>query len=84
MHSSWRFIARGAILAACSTAAYGAGIEWTPLFNGRNLGGWVNVNCAPNTFSVRDGVIVSTGIPTGVMRSERQYENFDWSWSGDT
>lgn len=47
-----------------------------PLFNGRDLAGWVNVNCAPGTFSVKDGMIVSTGVPTGVMRTEKQYENF--------
>lgn len=51
--------------------------DWTPLFNGRDLSGWVNVNCAPNTFTVRDGMIVSTGVPTGVMRTERQYENYE-------
>lgn len=47
-----------------------------PLFNGRDLSGWVNVNCAPETFTARDGMIVSTGKPTGVMRTERMYENF--------
>jgi hypothetical protein len=46
------------------------------LFNGRDLTGWVPVNVAPGTFSVRDGIIVSTGVPTGVMRTEKQYENF--------
>lgn len=46
------------------------------LFNGKDLAGWVNVNCAPGTFTVRDGMIVSTGVPTGVMRTERMYENF--------
>lgn len=47
-----------------------------PLFNGHNLDGWVNVNCAPETWTVRDGLILCTGIPTGVLRTERQYENF--------
>jgi hypothetical protein len=47
-----------------------------PIFNGKDLSGWVNVNCAPGTFSVRDEMIVSTGVPTGVMRTEKQYENF--------
>ena len=37
----------------------------------------VIVNVAPETFSVRDGLIVSTGVPTGVMRTERMYENFE-------
>lgn len=50
--------------------------EWKPLFNGRDLAGWTNVNCAPGTWSVRDELIVSTGIPTGVLRTLREYENF--------
>src|SRR5688572_26889279 len=49
---------------------------FVPLFNGRDLSGWVNVNCAPETFTVRDGVIQSTGVPTGIIRTQRQYENF--------
>jgi hypothetical protein len=46
------------------------------LFNGKDLSGWVPVNVAPDTFSVKDGLIVCTGVPTGVMRSEKMYENF--------
>ena len=46
------------------------------LFNGRDLAGWVNVNTAPDTWSVRDGLLVCSGKPLGVMRSEKQYENF--------
>jgi hypothetical protein len=46
------------------------------LFNGRDLTGWVDVNTSPETWSVRDGMLVCTGKPIGVMRSERQYENF--------
>ena len=48
---------------------------WKPLFNEKDLSGWVPVNVAPNTFSVRDGMIISTGKPTGVMRTDRMYEN---------
>lgn len=47
-----------------------------PLFNGKDLTGWVNVNLDEDTFSVRDGVIYCTGKPTGVMRTDRHYENF--------
>jgi hypothetical protein len=50
--------------------------DFRPLFNGKELSGWVIVNVAPNTFTVRDGMIVSTGVPTGTMRTERMYENF--------
>jgi hypothetical protein len=51
--------------------------SWRPLFNGHDLSGWVPLNVAPDTFRVRDGVIVSTGIPTGMLRTDRQYENFE-------
>jgi hypothetical protein len=50
--------------------------EFHSLFNGSDLSGWVNVNCAPETWSVRDGVIHCTGRPIGALRTERQYENF--------
>ncbi len=56
--------------------------EWVPLFNGKDLSGWVPIDVAPDTFTVRDGIIVSSGVPTGLLRTERQYENFivelDW------
>jgi hypothetical protein len=47
-----------------------------PLFDGRSLDGWVNVNCAPGTWSAQDGMIHCTGVPTGELRTARQYENF--------
>lgn len=46
------------------------------LFNGKDLGGWVDVNTSKETWTVRDGLLVCTGKPIGVMRSEKQYENF--------
>ena len=57
-------------------AAHPAEPGFKPLFNGRDLRGWVNVNCAPETFTVRDGMIHCDGIPTGALRTQRQYENF--------
>ncbi len=54
----------------------GAEEGFVPLFNGRDLSGWVNANCAPETWSVTNGMIHCTGRPTGAMRTERQYENF--------
>lgn len=50
--------------------------QWRPLFNGKDLSGWANVNTDEDTWSVRDGLLVCTGLPIGVMRSEEQYENF--------
>ncbi len=49
---------------------------FVPLFNGTDLTGWVPCNIAPETFSVRDGLIVTTGHPVGTIRTERMYENF--------
>lgn len=46
------------------------------LFNGKDLAGWIDVNTSPETWSVKDGLLVCTGLPIGVMRSDRQYENF--------
>jgi hypothetical protein len=42
----------------------------------------MNVNCAPGTFFVKDGEIVTTGSPTGFLRTDRHYENFelDFDW----
>src|SRR5437879_4518543 len=55
---------------------------FVPMFNGKDLTGWVNVNCAPSTFFVKDGEIITTGKPTGYLRTARQYENFiaDFEW----
>ena len=53
-----------------------------PMFDGKTLRGWVNVNCAPDTFFVKDGEIITTGKPTGYLRTAKQYVNFiaefDW------
>jgi hypothetical protein len=50
--------------------------DFRPLFNGKDLSGWVPVQVAPGTFTVRDGMIVCNGVPTGVIRTDRHYENF--------
>jgi len=50
--------------------------EFRPLFNGRDLSGWVNVNCAPSTWTATNGVIFCTGAPIGELRTERMYQNF--------
>jgi Domain of Unknown Function (DUF1080) len=50
--------------------------EFQDLFNGKDLAGWVNVNTAPDTWKARDGLLVCSGHPIGVMRSVKEYENF--------
>jgi hypothetical protein len=51
-------------------------LEFSELFNGKNLSGWVNVNTADDTWAVRDGMLVCSGHPIGIMRTQKQYENF--------
>ena len=51
-------------------------LAFKSLFNGKDLSGWVNVNTAADTWNVKDGILVCSGHPIGVMRSEKQYENF--------
>ena len=74
--------------------------QFHDLFNGKDLTGWVNVNTDKDTWSVRDGMLICKGLPIGVMRTEKQYENFilhiEWmhmvaggnsgvfAWSGGT
>ena len=64
------------------TGDKGEGKGFVPMWNGKDLTGWVNVNCAPETFFVKDDMIVTTGKPTGYLRTNKQYENFvaefDW------
>ena len=50
--------------------------QFVNLFNGKNLAGWVNVNTAEDTWRVRNGVLICSGRPIGVMRTAKQYENF--------
>ncbi len=50
--------------------------DFKPLFNGKDLSGWTQVNCAPETFTVKEGEIVCTGTPLGVLRSDKTYANF--------
>lgn len=59
------------LLAGCAPRS-----EFVSLFNSSDLAGWKNVNGAKSTWTVRDGMIVCSGFPTGVMCTERQYENF--------
>jgi hypothetical protein len=37
---------------------------------------WIGVNTSPETWKRKDDELVCTGHPIGVMRSEKQYENF--------
>lgn len=68
--------AAAGFLALSQTTAGDSIPQWRDLFNGKDLAGWVNVNTDPDTWKVKDGLLVCSGQPIGVMRSDRMYENF--------
>jgi len=78
MKKTWIVLLSGWLLFAAAGDRAGAGPvpEFRDLFNGKDLSGWINVNTDDDTWSVRDGLLVCSGRPIGVMRSEKQYENF--------
>ncbi len=69
------------VAAAPWLTAQSAAPQWRDLI-GKDLTGWVNVNTEKDTWRVENGELICTGHPIGVMRSDRQYENFilevDW------
>jgi hypothetical protein len=63
-------------LLVCSPVFAQPPAQFQNLFNGKDLTGWANINTAPDTWAWRDGMVVSTGKPIGVMCSVNMYENF--------
>jgi len=51
-------------------------LSFKTLFNGKDLSGWKDVNTSPDTWNVKNGILICSGNPIGVMRSDMQYENF--------
>lgn len=47
-----------------------------PMFNGKDLSGWVLTNTPPETWTFQDGLLVCTGKPIGEIRTEKMYQNF--------
>src|SRR5438552_9605114 len=77
-----RFFALFALFIVGAGAARAQEDGFKPLFNGKDLTGWHNVNCAPSTWFVKDNMIITTGKPTGYLRTDKQYENFvlEFEW----
>ncbi|HVK16083.1 MAG TPA: family 16 glycoside hydrolase [Fimbriiglobus sp.] len=67
------------VLLALAVPAFAAEPDkdgFVPLFNGKDLDGWVTVNGHPATFAVKGNEIVTTGRPISFLRTAKQYENF--------
>jgi hypothetical protein len=71
-----RWLVAACLLLLLPARARAAEDGFVPLFNGKDLRGWVAVNGAPGTWSVRGGMVVTTGLPLGFLRTRKQYENF--------
>ena len=72
-------LSSGLLIVVCFWSLAGRAAEplqFRDLFNGKDLSGWVNVNTDKDTWTVRDGLLVCSGHPIGVMRTQKQYENF--------
>ena len=46
------------------------------LFNGQNLDGWTNVYNSPDTWAIENEILICSGQPQGVLRTDKQYENY--------
>ncbi|MBM3996172.1 MAG: DUF1080 domain-containing protein [Planctomycetes bacterium] len=75
-------IVASVIFLLVASISYAQDDGFKPLFNGKDLTGWHNVNGAPSTWFVKDNTIITTGKPTGYLRTDKHYENFiaefDW------
>jgi hypothetical protein len=61
-------------------ASFGKSFQWQDVPDKKNVKGqslkWMQVNTEPETWRVEDDNLVCTGLPIGVIRSEKEYENF--------
>ncbi|MEO8496965.1 MAG: family 16 glycoside hydrolase [Planctomycetota bacterium] len=64
------------LLAATAAAAEPDAEGFTPLFNDKDLTGWVLTNTPPATWTFQDGMLICTGKPIGELRTEQMYQNF--------
>lgn len=66
--------------AQSKSIVFGSELELSQLTSGsKNKGNsihWINVNTSPDTWVRNKDLLICSGQPIGVMRSEKQYENF--------
>ncbi len=70
----------GTISAQEPVATFGQEVQWQSVVEGKKIKGksvnWLQVNTEPETWKVDGDVLVCSGLPIGVIRSEKEYENF--------
>lgn len=61
-------------------ATFGHDIPWQNVIEGKNIAGdpvkWYQVNTEPETWKKEGDLLICSGLPIGVIRSEKEYENF--------
>ncbi len=61
-------------------ATFGQEVQWQDVVDGKKATGkpiqWIQVNTEPDTWRVEGDILIDTGLPIGVIRSEKEYENF--------
>ncbi len=59
---------------------FGKEFQWETVLQERNADSrpinWMQVNTKPETWKKKNDVLVCTGLPIGVVRTEKEYENF--------
>ena len=59
---------------------FGEEIQWSDINTGNSTNAkpikWFQVNTDEETWRIEDDILISTGLPIGVVRSEKEYENF--------
>jgi hypothetical protein len=61
-------------------ATFGHEIPWQHVLEGKDTSGepvkWFQVNTEPETWKTEGDLLICSGLPIGVIRSEKEYENF--------
>ncbi|WP_372949755.1 DUF1080 domain-containing protein [Mariniphaga sp.] len=61
-------------------ATFGKEVPWQNVVEAGDVSGesvkWFQVNTEPETWRIEEDILVCTGLPIGVIRSEKEYENF--------
>ncbi|HTF31893.1 MAG TPA: family 16 glycoside hydrolase, partial [Flavitalea sp.] len=74
------FILNHNCLLRAQSIVFGSELELSQLRSGsknkENPLNWVNVNTDPDTWKKKNDLLICTGKPIGIMRSEKQFENF--------
>lgn len=74
------FIENNLLSAHELVVSFGQEVQWKNVLEKNNSKGqtvnWMQVNTEPKTWKKEKDILICSGLPIGVIRSEREYENF--------